>query len=103
MPGFTTQYGRTNRLVATGVSTITSADAAIIGVLFNGTGTGQISIFHGVTASASAVGIRASSTALTATANNAVYYACPMYCSGGITVDVGPSADPDITLFWNPV
>ncbi len=96
------QYGRVSRLTATGLSTITSANAHIIGVLFNGTGTGQLSIFHGVTASASAIGVRAYSTVGGATANVAVYYPCPMYCSGGITLDVGPSADPDIALFWSP-
>ena len=52
-------YGRPQRLTATGISTITSANAHIIGVLFNGTGTGQISFFHGVTASASVIGLRA--------------------------------------------
>lgn len=97
------QYGRSTRLVATGLSTITSANAAIIGVLFNGTGTGQLSIFHGVTVSASVASIRAYATAANATVNAAVYYPCPAYCSGGISVDVGPSADPDLTLFWNPV
>ena len=94
-------YGRPSRLTATGLSTITSANAHIIGVLMNCSGTGQISIFHGVTASASAIGIRGWVTVID-TVRPALYFPCPAYCSGGITVDVGPSADPDITLFWNP-
>lgn len=95
-------YGRSTRLVATGLSTLSSANAHIIGIMFTGTGTGSLAIYHGVTASGTVAFVRAYATAATATVNTAVYYPCPAYCSGGVTVGVGASADPNITLFWSP-
>lgn len=95
-------YGKPQRLTATGLSTITSANAHIMGVGFQGTGTGILAIYIGVTASSTAAYIRAYATAAAATVNPYVYHEVPMYCSGGFTVDVEPSADPNITLFWNP-
>lgn len=101
MPNLT-QYGTASRIVAAGATCLTSANAAIIGILFNGTGTGTAIIYKGVTASSSVAYIRAYVTAANATVNSAVYFPCPAYCSGGITVDLGTTADPDVTLFWNP-
>lgn len=100
-------YGTPYRVTATGTVCITSANGAIIGVLFQGTGTGFVRIFAGVTstvtASAAHLGqIIAYATVTGATANAAVYYPFPAVCSGGITLVMGPSADPSLTLFWNP-
>ena len=94
-------YGRTTRLVATGLSTITSANAHIIGVMMAATGTCELIIFHGVTASASAAYVRGYVT-VPVGGQPGQYFPCPAYCSGGITVDVNNSLDPDLTLFWNP-
>ena len=91
---------------ATGYVCVTSADAAIIGVLFAGTGTGTLEIFSGVTATAaSAIGgvIRAYVTATGATANAAVFMPFPAVFNDGFCVRVGPSADPRLTIFWSPV
>jgi hypothetical protein len=97
------EYGNATRLSATGLSTITSGNAQLIGVLFTGTGTGTVQLYHGVTASVSVCGIiRAYTTVTGATVNQAVFFRVPAYCSGGITANVGASADPDITLYWNP-
>ena len=94
-------YGRTTRLVATGLSTITSANAHIIGVMMAATGTCQLIIYHGVTASASAAYVRGYVT-VPVGGQPGQYFPCPAYCSGGITVDVNAALDPDITRFWNP-
>ena len=108
LPG--TLFGKAQRLTATGASVISSANAHIIGVLFQGTGTGSLQIFAGLTATA-ATGtgggavlgtIIAYATATGATANSSIYYPFPAACSGGITVNVPGTADPNITLFWNP-
>ena len=99
---FTTQAGTATRVVTSGLSTITSANAALIGILFNGTATGSAIIFHGVTASASVAYVRAYSTAVGVTNLRALYYPLPAMCSGGITIDIGSTTDPDVTLFWTP-
>ena len=106
LPG--TSFGKAQQFTATGASCITSANAYIIGILFQGTGTGTLQLFAGVTATSTASGspisqtIRAFTTAAAATVNSAVYFPFPAYASGGITVNVGASADPAITLFWSP-
>lgn len=104
---FNNTFGNAYRVTATGTVCITSANAAIIGVLFQGTGTGFCRIFAGVTSSGSAsadLGIlRAYTTVAGVTANAAVYFPFPAVCSGGITLVMGGSADPSLTLFWNPL
>jgi len=99
---FSTEYGRTTRITATGLSTITSANAAIIGVMFAATGTASLTIFHGVTASASVAIVRGYASVAVG-GQPGLYFRCPAYCSGGITVDLNNCLDPDLTLFWNPV
>ncbi len=96
MPMYTKEFGTAERLTATGYSTLSSANACLIGVQFNGSGTG-------VTASGTIVGITAYRTAANATANEGKYYPIPAYASGGLTVHVGVSLDPNITLYWSPV
>lgn len=97
------EYGTATRVAVSGLSTITSGNAQVIGILFTGTGTGTALLFHGVTASASVCGIiRAYTTIVGATVNDPVFYRVPAYCSGGITIELGSTGDPDVTLFWNP-
>ena len=101
---FTTQAGTATRVVTSGLSTITSGNAQLIGILFTGTGTGTCQLYHGVTASVSVCGIvRAYLTVIAAYANSPLFIRVPAYCSGGITVNIGASADPDVTLYWNPM
>ena len=106
MPNYS-QYSTAFRGTATGNVAITSSNAHIMGVMFNGTGTGGIRIFAGTTATVTAAGVYLGSviaypTVANATVNAAVYYPFPAYCSGGITINIQPSADPQLTLFWNP-
>lgn len=100
--GPSNSWGTSTRLTATGLSTLSSANSAVIGVLFSGTATGSLTIYHGVTASGTMAFIRAAATGTT-TVNISQYYPVPGYCSGGVTVNVGASQDPNITLFWSPV
>lgn len=95
------QYGRSQRYTATGLSTLTSANAHIIGVLMACSASGSLAIYHGVTASSTAAFVRGYVTTA-ATSQIAVYFPCPAYCSGGVTVGVMSSLDPNITLFWSP-
>lgn len=91
--------GVPTRATGTGLRTITSGNANVIGVLCAGsaTTTGGIQLYHGVTASSSACGI-----VVFASGSAAQYVQLPVYCSGGITMNVGAAENPDITLFWNP-
>ena len=105
LPG--TNFGNAYRVTATGTVCITSANAYIIGVAFQGSGTGSLHIFAGTTSTATASAtwlglIRAYSTVGGATANQALYFPFPAYCSGGITLQTPGTADPSLTLFWNP-
>jgi hypothetical protein len=107
-------FGTPFRVTATGTVCITSANAALLGILFQGTGTGSLKLFAGVTATLTsnvAAGVTSAinlgrivayATVTGATANAAVYYPFPAVCSGGITVVMEGSADPSVTLFWNP-
>lgn len=112
LPG--ANFGNASRLTATGTSVITSANAYIIGILFQSTGTGSIQLFAGVTSTATASGLSVTSgavlsgkiisyvTSTSGTANSALYLPFPAYSSGGITAVMGGSADPSVTLFWCP-
>lgn len=103
------QYGQATQLTATGTVVITSANAQIIGILFNGSATNRLQIFAGLTstvASGSAAQLHTGTIVGYATtgvtANPALYIPFPAYASGGITTVVPGSADPKVTLFWNP-
>lgn len=91
--------GTATRVTGTGKSCITSANANLIGVLCcaSATTTGGVQFFHGVTASNSATGL-----IVFASGSGAQFVAVPAYISGGITINVGAAANPDLTLFWNP-
>lgn len=105
-------FGTATFVTATGAQVISSANCYVLGVLFHGTGTGAVQIFAGVTATTVATTsggnalsgtIRSFTTVAGATLNSAVYIPFPAYASGGLTIIMGASADPRLTLFWNPV
>jgi hypothetical protein len=109
LPG--TLFGNAFRVTATGALCITSANAYIIGIAFQGSGTNIARLWQGVTATGTAsvqhLGrLVANATALNATVNGATYIPFPAYCSGGICISNAGAADgsldPSITLFWNP-
>ena len=99
-------YGKAQVLTVTGATCITSANAYIIGVCFQGTATSWCQLWQGVTATGSPVSniIRGYGTtaAIASTVPPAVYIPYPAYCSGGITINAGDSLDVKLTLFWNP-
>ena len=105
-PNFGTAY----TITTVGATVVTSANAAIIGLMFNGSATGDVQIWAGVTAtvtSATSGGVQLSGiirgfATTTSGGQVASYYPFPAYCSGGITINIGTSADPRLTLFWNP-
>ena len=91
--------GIATRATGTGLRVVTSANANIIGVLCaaSATATGGMQLFAGVTSSVSITGL-----IVFASGSVAQYVPLPVYASGGITMNVGAAANPDITLFWNP-
>lgn len=101
---FTSQQAVMTMVTTTGITAITSSNAALVGVLFCGSGTSAIRIFHGVTASTPAtLTVVASRTAAAATANSAVYYPLAGYTTGGLTVDAQGTQDPRLMLYWIPI
>lgn len=109
LPG--TYFGTPFKVTATGTVVLTSANAAIVGILFWGTATGILNVFAGTTSTVGTNGaflgrVVAYPTVAGATINQASYIPFPAYCSGGITVQnagtTNGSLDPAITLFWNP-
>jgi hypothetical protein len=108
LPG--TNFGTATRVTATGAACITSGNAYIIGIGFQGTATGIVAIFAGTTATvttgATYLG-RVVAYATTGVTVNPYFFAnFPAYCSGGITISNAGSAlgslDVSTTLFWNP-
>ena len=98
-------YGNASYVTVVGATVITSANAQIIGILFQSTATGDIQIWAGTTASGAAAlsgVIRAYATTGAATVQSAVYIPFPAYASGGISINVVGAQDPKLTLFWNP-
>ena len=101
----------TFRVTATGAFAVTSANAHIIGIAFQGTGTNIARLWIGTTATGTGTNahlgrIVANATALNATVNSMTYLPFPAYCSGGICISNNGAADgsqdPSITLFWTP-
>lgn len=108
---FSNEFGNAYRVTATGINCVTSANAYIIGIMFQGTATNVARLWYGTTATATTAGVPlgrivANQTTGSATVNPATYFAFPAYCSGGICIsNAGTgdgSLDPSITLFWNP-
>ena len=104
-------FGNAYRVTATGAFCVTSANAYIIGIAFQGTATNIARLWVGTTATGTGTvqhlgRIVANATTGSATVNPATYISFPAYCSGGICIsNAGTSdgsLDPAITLFWNP-
>ena len=95
-----------NTATATAIC-LTSANANIIGVLFQSSATCAIQIWAGVTATSTVAGkplsgiIRAAGTATLGFVQGS-FVPFPAYASGGITVNITGANDPSITLFWSP-
>lgn len=103
----TPNFGTAYTITTVGATVVTSANAAIIGFQFNGSATGDVQIWAGTTATAAAAGVPLSGiirgfATTTSGGQVASYYPFPAYCSGGITINIGTSGDPRLTLFWNP-
>ena len=98
----------TFRGTATGFTTISSVGCAVKGILFTGTGTGFCRIYNAPsTASATSsnavtANIIAYLTAAGNTVNSAVYLPVPAMTTDWLTVSIGASADPNLTLFFEP-
>ena len=91
-------YGTPTRVSATGIQVIASVNSALIGIVHTSTATAApVNIYHGVTAS-----VEACTTVQFASGSVASFLQLPMFCSGGLTIDLGATADPSLTLFWNP-
>ena len=91
---------------ATGLSTLTSGNAQVVGIAFAGTGTGGVQFFAGVTASASLTPMISFSVTASAVAGrySPHFKRFPAVVSGkGLTVSIQPSLDPNIGLFWFPL
>lgn len=106
MNNYTLEAGNFSRLSATGPSTITSGNAAIIGIGFYGTCTGGVQLFAGVTTSVSLtpmITFSATTSAVVA-GLSPMFFRFPCVVSGtGLTVNVLGSTDPNIGIFWCPV
>ena len=97
------------RGTATGFHTISSVGCAVYGLLFTGTGTNFCRLFNAPsTASATAsnslsTNIRAHLTVAGVTGNTAVWIDFPGMTTDGLTMSVGASADPGVSLFFDPM
>ena len=103
LPG--TNFGKASFNATAGATCLTSANAYIIGVLFQGTATNTARLWAGTTATGAGQlsgKIVANGTTGSATVNAATYYEFPAYASGGITIENLGAQDPALTLFWNP-
>ena len=97
-------FGKATKVTASGYTAITSANAAIIGILFHGSGTGIVSLYADSSGSVTISGLlRGYATMAGVTAPQAFFLSYPAYCSGGFTVNVAATDDPSVTLFWNPL
>lgn len=98
-------YGTAFLATATGTVNITTRDARVIGILFQGSATGSCRLFAGTTSTGLAAAITHNVVAYGttgATVNPALYFPVPAFASGGLTAVVGPSADAKLTIFWVP-
>lgn len=93
-------------VTTSGLTTITSGRASLVGVMFCGSGTGRLQVFHGVTASTPAtVTVHAYRTSnnVGGTSNTALYFPLAGEVSGGMTVDLQANSDPRLMLYWVPM
>lgn len=90
----------------TGKQLVTSGGAAILGIAFLGTATGQVQLFAGTTASASMTPVITFSVTTSAVAGgySPMFLRFPAEVSGnGLVIDAGATNDPNIQLFWSPL
>ena len=94
------------RLTATGPALITTGRAAVIGMAFNGTGTGGIQLFAATTASASLTPMITFSATASAVYGgfSPMFMRYPMMVSGsGLVASSLDSLDTNVVLFWVPI
>lgn len=90
----------------TGKSLVTSGGAALLGVMFCGSGTGQVQFFAGTTASASMTPVISFCATSSAVAGgfSPMFLRMPAEVSGnGLVIDLGATSDPNIILYWSPI
>lgn len=99
-----TNVGTYTRSAATGYTCITSAPAAVYGVLVKSTGTGGFQLFASNTATGSTAitGVIGFSTQAGSTINTPLYFPTPLLLPTGFCLRNLPGLDPDLTLFWSP-
>lgn len=103
-------FGTPFRVTATGALCVTSANAYILAVTFQGTATNIARLWVGATATgtgaATHLGRLVANSTTGVSANPATTMWFPAYCSGGFCVSnngtTDGSLDPSITIFWNP-
>lgn len=95
-------FGVATYVTTAGATVVTSANAYILGVLLQSSATGNVQLWAGVTATGASLSgiIRATTGAVSAAP--ALYVPFPAYAAGGISLNVGASNDPKLTLFWCP-
>lgn len=97
-------YGFPTRVTGTGLSVIASRDAAVVGVLCCNSATqGAIQLFCGTTATATASGRIGSGVITFASGSISQFIFTPLDAKGGLIVNIGAAANPDLTIYWNPV
>lgn len=98
-------WGTATHVSVTGYTAITSADAAIIGLMFHSSGTCAASFYLTAAASGSVTvgGLMRFNVTVSATIPQALYLSFPAACPDGFSVNIAACADPDVTIFWNPV
>ena len=100
LPG--ANFGTATRVTGTGYTAITSANAYIIGLMFNSSGTCAISLYADASGSSTISGLIRFNVTVEATIPAAVFVDWPGYSEGGFAVNIPATSDPDVTLFWNP-
>lgn len=92
------------RYTGTGAFCVTSANAAVVAILCCNTATaGAIQLFGGVTASASGGKILSGVITFATISQGIQPVRVPAYGSGGLCVNIGAAANPDLTIYWSPV
>lgn len=94
---------KATRYTGTGAFCLTSANAAVVAIVCANSATaGSFQLFAGVTATGTG---RALSGIVTfATISQGIQpMHIPAYGSGGLCINIGAAANPDLTIYWSPV
>ena len=95
--------GTASRVTAAGATCLSSANAAVIGVLCcNSATAGTIQFFAGVTATGATGGKILTGVITFASGSVGAFLPMPVYASGGLCVNIGTADNPDLTIYWNP-